>query len=723
MKKKLVSSSWLVLMIILAFPVSLFSQQSQIKVFDTYQGRTGTWMKYQNLDQSWYKHLHHLADRYLDERAEKVNACETKEAWLKRKKYLQEQLLASVGGLPEKTPLHPEVIEILERKTFTVEKLLYQSLPGYYVTACLFLPKKRQQPAPAVIYCSGHTREGFRSPTYQGVILNLVEKGFVVLAFDPIGQGERYQYLDAEGQPNRGGPTNEHSYAGVQAMLTGASIARYMINDGIRAVDYLLSRPEVDSKRIGITGRSGGGTQSAYIAAFDSRILAVAPENYITSFRRIWQSNGPQDAEQNFLAAMQRGLEHADLLAIRVPKPTLVLTTTRDIFSIQGARETRAEVEEIYRLYEAEDQLLWAEDDAGHQSTKNNREAMYGFFQRILQLPGDSTDHEVEVFTEEELRISRTGQVRTAVESKAVFDVNKEEFLAQEKDTQHTEALRSAIQESLQLAPSISESQAVFTGRILRDGYRIEKYFLEFSDEHYPIPFLHIRSASASTGLIVLYLNSQGKSAALDPGGEIEQLLEAGFQVVAPDLLNVGELRSTFRGDSHIEGVDYNLILGSSLVGTSLPALQAEDLVHLLDYLQDKRSKSSAKVIVMADRGLCTPLLHVAAIRNDFSHVLLKEPLVSLQNLLDTRRYLPELSYEIVPNLLNNYDLSDLMSSTQASSLTVINPRSAAGILLTEAAAKQAYQRVRDVYGEAGSQRRFLLKVGRESVDWKALFR
>lgn len=723
MKKNLISSRWPLLIKLLAFPLLLFSQQEQIRVFDTYQGRIGNWMKYQNLNQSWYQHVHHLADQYLDERAEKVDACKTKEAWLQRKGYLQEQLLASVGGLPQKTPLDPKIVGSLDRKTFTVEKILYQSLPGYYVTACLFLPKKRQEPAPAVIYCSGHTREGFRSPTYQGVILNLVEKGFVVLAFDPIGQGERYQYLDANGKPNRGGPTNEHSYAGIQAMLTGASIARYMINDGIRAVDYLLSRSEVDPTRIGITGRSGGGTQSAYIAAFDSRILAAAPENYITSFRRIWQSNGPQDAEQNFLSAMQRGLEHADLLSIRVPKPTLVLTTSRDIFSIQGARETYAEVQQIYRLHGAEDQLLRREDDAGHQSTKANREAMYGFFQRTLQLPGDSTDQEVEVFAEDELRVTETGQVLTSLDSKTVFDVNREEFRTTRSSTRGEEKGDMAIKEAFQLTPSNSKSQAVFTGRIQREKYAIEKYFLEFSDKHYPIPFLHIRSSPDSTQPMVLYLNSQGKSVGLDPDGEIEQLLQAGFQVIAPDLLNIGELKSTFTGDSHIEGVDYNLILGSSLVGKSLPALQAEDLEHLLDYIQHERDEVDSKLVVIADRGLCTPLLQVAAVRNDFSHVLLKEPLVSLQDLLETRRYLPKMSYEIVPNLLNYCDLPDLITSTQASSLTVINPRNARGEALTETAAKQAYQSVRNSYEKAGDKKQFLLKVTTKPIDWKALLR
>lgn len=723
MKISLSFSLWLVLSSMLVFPILLPSQSESLKVFDSYQGRVGSWMKYQNLNHAWYRHVHQLADHYLDQRAEAVRKCNTQEAMLQRIEKLKEQFLASIGGLPEKTPLKPQIVGRLDRKSFTVEKLLYQSLPGYYVTACLYLPKVRQKPAPAVIYCSGHAGQAFRSPTYQGVILNLVQKGFIVLAFDPIGQGERYQYLDAKGQPNRGGPTNEHSYAGIQALLTGSSIARYMIHDGIRAVDYLISRPEVDSTRIGITGRSGGGTQSAYIAAFDSRILAAAPENYITSFRRIWQTNGPQDAEQNFIGGIQKGLEHADLLTVRAPKPTLVLTTTRDIFSIQGARETIAEVESVYRLFDAEDQFLWTEDDAGHQSTTSNREAMYAFFQEHLQLPGDPTDHPMELFTEEELRITQTGQVVTALESKTVFDINKEQFLSNKQDFSDEKALRSTMQATLNITPVSVEPQAVFTGRIRRDDFVIEKNFLEFSGAHYPIPFLHAHDPSMNAQPLVVYLNSKGKEAALTAGGEVEQLVQAGYQVIAPDLLNVGELTSTFRGDSYIDGIDYNLILGSDLVGKSLTTFWVEDLIHLLDHIRFKIELKEKKLILVADRTLCTPALHLAALRPDFVHLVLKEPLVSLARLLETRRYVPAFAYEVIPGMLQNYDLPDLMPLIRPATLTIINPQNARGLPLTEGVAIQAYQQQRKAYEEGGQAKQFVLKVGTGNLDWSTLLR
>ncbi|MBN1183854.1 MAG: acetylxylan esterase [Bacteroidales bacterium] len=157
-------------------------------------------------------------------------------------------------------------------------------------------------------------------------------KGFIVFAFDPVAQGERLEYYDPEtGKDIVGDPDIVHSYSGAQAFITGSLQARYMIWDGIRAVDYLLTRKEVDPARIGITGRSGGGTQSSQIAALDDRILAAAPDGIV------------------------RGIDHADLLLVRAPKPTLIIATTGDYFSIQGFRETAEEVSGIYKAYDKED--------------------------------------------------------------------------------------------------------------------------------------------------------------------------------------------------------------------------------------------------------------------------------------------------------------------------------------------------------------------------------
>src|SRR5450759_2770017 len=309
------------------------------------------WLQYSDASNSLYHHIAGQAYILLAQRAREIDKLSTLSDWQQRQKWIRETLLDIVGPFPEKTPLNAKITRIVDKGSFRVEHIVYESQPGFFVTSSLFIPGglKKNSKVPAVIYCSGHSEEGYRSAVYQHVILNLVKKGFIVFAFDPVGQGERQEYYDPKTKKSMiGEPNKEHSYSGTQSFINGSSQARYMIWDGIRSVDYLLSRKEVDPARIGITGRSGGGTQSAYIAAMDNRIYAAALENYLTNFTRLLQTIGPQDAEQNMSDAISRGIDHGDFLLVRAPKPALMITTTRDMFSIQGAMETEKEVAAIY---------------------------------------------------------------------------------------------------------------------------------------------------------------------------------------------------------------------------------------------------------------------------------------------------------------------------------------------------------------------------------------
>ena len=382
-------------------------------------------MHFTDAENALYHHLSGQAYDLLEARAHRVAGLRSEADWRRYQEQVRRRLREAMGPLPQKTPLKARVTGTLKKDGYRVEKLVYESVPGLYVTSALFIPEGLEGKAPAILFCSGHVAEGFRSPTYQTMILNLVRKGFVVLAFDPVGQGERLQYLDpATGASRVGGPTQEHSYSGAQAFIAGRSQARYMTWDGLRGIDYLLTRAEVDPARIGVAGRSGGGTQSAYIAALDDRVRAAAPENYLTRFERLLQTRGPQDAEQNLYHGIARGLDHADLLIARAPRPTLMITTTRDFFSIQGARETYAEAVRAFAALGEPGNLRMVEDDAPHASTKANREAMYAFFQEALDLPGEVRDEDVALLSPEELRVTATGQVATSLGGETVFSLD-----------------------------------------------------------------------------------------------------------------------------------------------------------------------------------------------------------------------------------------------------------------------------------------------------------
>ncbi len=224
---------------------------------------TDKWLEHTDAANSLYHNLSGQAYIMLKDREKKITGLQSLSDWQQRQELIKKTLFDIVGPFPEKTPLNPKIVRTIDKGSYRIEHIIFESQPRFYVTSSLYIPDGiNKSRSPAIIYCSGHSAEGYRSAVYQHVILNLVKKGFIVFAFDPVGQGERLEYFDIKtGKSVIGGPTGEHSYPGAQAFLTGSSQARYMIWDGIRAVDYLLTRKEVDPSRIGITGRSGGGTQ------------------------------------------------------------------------------------------------------------------------------------------------------------------------------------------------------------------------------------------------------------------------------------------------------------------------------------------------------------------------------------------------------------------------------------------------------------------------------
>ena len=504
------------------------------------------WQYYTDAPNMLYKRFVGIADGQLHRREAEINALKTADDWAKHQIEVRDRMMRAIGPFPEKTPLHPQITGTINRKDLKVEKIIFQSRPGFYVTAAMFLPKRRPKKAPAIIYCSGHTYLSFRSPVYQHVILNLVKKGFIVFAIDPVGQGERIEY-SAEDAPylNAQKSTNQHSYPGAQCFATGNTLANIMIWDGIRAVDYLLTRKEVDSARIGITGRSGGGTESAYIAAFDPRIQAAAPENYITSYDALLKSKGPQDAEQDFFHGISLSLDHADLLEVRAPRPMLISATTRDMFSIAGTRNTFHEAKRAYQALGKPENLTITEDDAPHASTLKNREATYAFFLHQFKMPGNPGDEDIAPFTKEELQVTRTGQVHTDFpDAKSVFDLNEEQF-QNSKKADKTPLDNLAIQQAVRKWSGFEDRDAqadvLFSGRDHWNGLAVERFLLKSPDGH-PIPLVTVGAESKVPGKLMLYLHPQGKGAAIKDSVFLKSLTSQGYLVVLPDVAGIGEL-------------------------------------------------------------------------------------------------------------------------------------------------------------------------------------
>src|SRR2546423_1302494 len=383
--------------------------------------------QFQNIRRMLPSYLDNIGLRMLEERKHRAEHLATIEDVNRRRTYLREQMLEDLAAFPARTPLNARVSGVLERRGFRIEKIIFDSQPPFYVTANLYLPTTGRPPYPAILFPLGHERGGKTNPIWQQMLASLATKGFVALTWDPIGQGERLQIYDEDLRESKvGDSTVEHTVVGTQCMLTGDHVARYTIWDGMRALDYLLSRKEVDPARVGLTGNSGGGTHTAYIATLDDRIKVAAPSCYITSWNLMLRTIGPQDGEQVFAWWLQDGIDYPDYLYAFAPKPYLVLSAIRDYFPIAGARETFAEAANAYEAIGAKDKVGMFEADDGHGYNKGRRLAAYDWFARWLNGAEDKNpEPDIEMSTPEELRATPTGQVATSLGGERVFTLDQ----------------------------------------------------------------------------------------------------------------------------------------------------------------------------------------------------------------------------------------------------------------------------------------------------------
>jgi cephalosporin-C deacetylase-like acetyl esterase len=655
--------------IIFATSLYILLTNNPVKAQDELDVIRNSWLQYTDAANSLYHFLSGEAFKSLEMRVDKVKQINTKDDLLQHQAELRQKMWELLGPFPEKTPLNSKITSTVKKIGYRVENVIYESLPGFYVTASLFIPDNIKEPAPAILFCSGHSSGVYRLPYYQLPLLNLVKKGFIVLAIDPVGQGERLQYYNTETKESTiGGSTKEHSYFAAQVFTIGMSSARYFVWDGIRGIDYLMSRKKVDPERIGVHGLSGGGTQTAYVSALDERVLASAPAGYITSYRRLLESMGVGDAEQNFYHGISGGIDQADYIEIRAPKPTLIMATTRDFFSIQGTRETYAELEREYTLLGNPGNIEITEDDADHDYTKKNREAMYAFFQKYLQLPGSPIEEEVDYCSAQELQKTHTGQISTSLGGETVFSINRKEaekLISKLQDsrgdlTRHlTEVLNSAKKLSGYQEPS-EFHEPVFTGRFQKDGYVIEKYFVK-GEGDYVIPYLLLKPDKPNNKALI-YLHPSGKSIEASPGGEMELFAKNGITVLAPDMIGIGETGpGIFKGDSYIDSVSYNLWYTSMLIGRSIVGIRAGDVVRLTRVLQKEAGIND--IYGFARKEMSPVLLHAAAFCLAITRIALIDPYSSYQSIVMNRFYKPKFVHSIVPGALTAYDLPDLGAS------------------------------------------------------------
>ena len=322
------------------------------------------------------------ADRAVD--AAWLEAAKDPAAFKARQERVRAAWIDAIGGFPERCDLDVKTTGVVERDGYRVEKTLFQSRPGHHVTATVFVPTdpRFKAPYPAVLVACGHSYNGKMTEDYQrpGVIGS--NNGFIVMIYDPIDQGERPQ------NPKVRKPMvcNGHNRIGHRAALVGWNTAQFRIWDGIRALDALCSRPDVDAKRLAVTGHSGGGTTSSYIMAMDKRIAAAAPSGFVASIRTTNWDVGASDAEQQFYGQLNFGMNHLALFMLAADRcAALHLATHADFFPFIGAYETAECAAKAYASLGRGDCFQLIDASGPHLWAESSKQAEFLWFRKHLK--------------------------------------------------------------------------------------------------------------------------------------------------------------------------------------------------------------------------------------------------------------------------------------------------------------------------------------------------
>ena len=511
----------------------------------------------------YLKYQTELAWDQDDQRREKWAAIQTEADLTRLQQQLRDQLLKMLGGLPtEKTPLNPQVTGRIQMKGFHIEKLIFESLPGIYVSAIVYVPESGPKPHPAVLVPSGHSTNG--KVYYQGLCQRLVQRGYVVINWDAFGQGERSQFWDAKKKKSRYNLIcAEHAVLGNLAYLAGTNLARWETWDGIRAVDYLLTRPDVDPERINITGTSGGGFQAAHIAALDPRIKVAAPSCYITAlpmraYNRIFK-DPDSDPEQDLYGMISNGVDHPGLLLMMYPRPVFLAAAVLDFFPIEGTHKTFREVSDLYSRFGYADRISMHEGYHAHQFSPENQEAAIKFLDHFNGIPESDTLPPVGELDEKTLQCTRTGQVMLDYENaRSLMDVIRDYY--EERKKRPAVELKQLYYSDLypgidswSVSPyqgasaSSKEIRWQLMGSSQLGNIEIERYLLRHS-KYLELPLLYIHKGQAHRP-ILLWLGKDGKVTAQD-WQNVTTYLDTGYDIVSFDPRGLGETRMHYKAAS-----------------------------------------------------------------------------------------------------------------------------------------------------------------------------
>ncbi len=621
------------------------------------------------------------AERLGEERRARLKTRADAEAYVKE---LQGKVRECLGPWPEKTPLKARTTRTVERDSYTIENVIFESRPDFPVTGNLYVPKGRGGKLPGVVGLCGHSANGKAAGTYQSFAQGLARQGYVVFIIDPIGQGERLQCVNAELKARFGVGVPEHLHVGNQQVLVDEFLGSWMVWDGIRALDYLLTRPEVDPKHIGLTGNSGGGTQTTWLSAADPRWTMVGASCFVTTLRRNLENELPADTEQCPPRAIALGLDHADFIAAMAPRPVILMGQERDYFDARGLEEAFGRLKHLYRLLGAEDNIKLHIGPDPHGYSQPNREAMYGFFNGITKVAQGSAEPTLTLETDATLQCTPRGQVGEARPRTVVtFTGELARAMAAKRGQPEGSELKTAVRAVLKLPP---REAAAPDYRILRPspgrGYPTRfagTYAVETEAGIHAIVYRLsdvdlVSRVPRKTAKALLYIAHQSADDELRQEPMIAELMKASGDaaVFACDVRGIGESRPTTTNQSFLApyGPDFMYAAYGLMLDTPMAGQRTHDVLRAIDWL---KSTGHTEIHLVARGWGAIPATFAAVLSDDVAQVTLKHALSSYGEIAASENYKLPLAL-LLPGVLKRFDLPDCYRALGAKKLRQIEP-------------------------------------------------
>jgi len=540
--------------------------------------------------------------------------------------------LRSIYKLPQDhTPPAYEITGRTVKEAYTIDKMIIYSAPDYPISAALYLPAdyREGEKLPCCVFTCGHGATG--KADYQTAIIRMTLRGCAVLAFDPIGQGERCQYredFEKEEQnrffsPEELAPfitgeirnTPAHNLFGRRILWLGEHFGEMRAADAIRVIDLAVALPQVDPDRVALFGNSGGGTMTTIVTMLEDRLAAAAPSCYITTWLRNVENEVPVDAEQIPPRAAEENGEMADMLIAVAPRPLHIQTQKLDFFDLRGAKETYAEVAHIYKLLGCEDKLSFGIGSNGHGLHYDGQQAICNFMSEQL-----NTKHKSDVFPEEVMEFlpdeetfaTPNGWTIDLPGTKTIHRIicDKVEDAVKNRRRHSEDEIREFLLKQLDLTGEIPVPEyRSLRHRPLISGAK-ESVWSRFGLEPEPemtatllwrtpkICYVPPEIDAADGGEVELYFPHQDSAAELEsrPLPEKGHLFGIDYRGIGENMPTTADHRHEFHFFSHYH-FDYHYSSLGLLTGHSYLGCRVRDGIAALKFL---RSRGAGKVVVSA---------------------------------------------------------------------------------------------------------------------------